>query len=58
MHFYKILHGGDLTENNNFKGRKLVMRGYKILYGADLKENDSFKVRKLFILSFGIEGST
>ena len=33
---YKILHGGDLNENDNFKMWKLIIHGYKHLHGAIL----------------------
>ena len=32
---YKILHGGDLNENGNFRHGKLVIHGYRILHGGD-----------------------
>ena len=43
MHGHKKMHGGDLNENCNFNGRKVVMYGYKRLRGGDLNENESFK---------------
>ena len=36
-------HGIDINENNNFKNKKLFMRGYKILHEGDSNENEKFK---------------
>ena len=30
-HGYKILNGGDLNENSNFKERKIFMHGYDLV---------------------------
>ena len=44
MHGYRNSYGGDLNENDNLKGRKLIIHGYKKCMG-DLNENGSYKKR-------------
>ena len=45
---YKILHGGDLNANDNFRNEKLIIHGYIILHGAIFAEM-SIKKATLFI---------
>ena len=45
---YKILHGGDLNANDNFRNEKLIIHGYIILHGALLTEMNVLN-KKCFI---------
>ena len=49
---YKILHGGDLNENGNFRHGKLIIHGYIILHGGDLKRNEKIQRQIIHLISW------
>ena len=51
---YKILHGDDLNDNDNFRNGKLMIHGCRILHGGDLNGNGHYKTRNY---SFDLLGS-